>query len=289
MKSSIFNTVSILVIGMVVLSSCEDVVDVDLSDGSPQFAVDAFITDNKNPEIKLSLTQDYFDDSGADYLEDALVFISDGINPDYEFTFEDGAYRYPSIINLEEGVEYKLSIISGDNTYEAVSSVNPVPSIDSIGVEFQEGVFGFEAGYFAEFFARDIADREDFYWARYSRNDTLQNNPSDLIISQDASFSGNGADGLIFIPPIRQGINDFSRIYQSEEFIHVELWSIDETVFNYLAQVAEQTGIGGPLAIISAPTYNVLSNITLISGPSEQDPVGIFSVSKVSTIDYTFE
>ena len=69
MKSSIFNTVSILVIGMVVLSSCEDVVDVDLSDGSPQFAVDAFITNNKNPEIKLSLTQDYFDDSGADYLE----------------------------------------------------------------------------------------------------------------------------------------------------------------------------------------------------------------------------
>jgi len=43
------------------------------------------------------------------------------------------------------------------------------------------------------------------------------------------------------------------------------------------------------LAIISAPTYNVLSNITHISGPSELDPVGIFSVSKVSTIDYTFE
>ena len=285
MKSSIFNTVSILVIGMIVLSSCEDVVDVDLSDGSPQFAVDAFITDNKNPEIKLSLTQDYFDDSGADYLEDALVFISDGINPDYEFTFEDGAYRYPSIINLEEGVEYKLSIISGDNTYEAVSSVNPVPSIDSIGVEFQEGVFGFEAGYFAEFFARDIADREDFYWARYSRNDTLQNNPSNCLDKQTIKAKHD----LIFIPPIRQGINDFSRIYQSEEFIHVELWSIDETVFNYLAQVVEQTGIGGPLAIISAPTYNVLSNITLISGPSEQDPVGIFSVSKVSTIDYTFE
>lgn len=289
MKNSIFRTISILLVGMVTFSSCEDVVDVDLSDGSPQFSVDAFLTDNKNPEIKLSFTKEYFDDSEAGFIEDALVSISDGVNPDFEFIYEDGAYRYPSIINFEEGIEYKLSIVNGDDIYEATSTVNPVPPIDSIGVEFQEEFFGFEAGYFAEFFARDFANREDFYWARYSRNDTLQNDPSDLIVSQDAAFSGNGADGLVFIPPIRQGINDFSRTYQPEEFIHVELWSIEESVFEYLTQVIEQTSIGGPLAIVSAPTYNVVSNITHVSGPDVLDPVGMFSVSKVSSIDYTFE
>ena len=274
---------------MIVFSSCEDVVDVDLSEGAPQFSVDAFLTNQSVPEVILSMTQEYFDDSESGVIEDATVSISDGTNPPFELFFENGAYRYTSVIEFEEGVEYKLSIINGDDEYQAMSIVNPVPSIDSIGVEFQDELFGIEAGYFAEFFSRDIAEREDFYWARYSRNDTLQNDPSDLIISQDASFSGNGADGLIFIPPIRQSINDFSRTYQPGEFIHVELRSIDETVFNYLTQVVEQTGIGGPLAIISAPTYNVLTNINHVSGPDELDPVGMFSVSKVSTIDYTFE
>ncbi|MFK7756233.1 MAG: DUF4249 domain-containing protein [Flavobacteriales bacterium] len=269
-------------------SSCEDVVDADLSDGEPQLTVDAFITDIRNPEVRLTLTQNYFDTSETTLVDNAIVSIIEGENV-YELLFIDGVYTIPEIIVTEDEAEYKLSISHEGNEYEALSMSNPVPTLDSIPYTFEEEIFGIEAGFFAEWYARDIAGREDYYWTRYYRNDSLQNDPSDLIVSQDASFSGSGADGLIFITPLRQSINDFGRRYQAGEEVKVELWSIDETVFNYLNQVVEQTDIGGPLAIISPPYYNVLSNITKVSGPAELDAVGMFSVSRVSTNSVVFE
>lgn len=269
-------------------SSCEDVVDADLGDGAPQLAVDAFITDQSNPEVRLTLTQDYFDSSATTIVEDAEVSIS--ANGElYELTFLDGAYTYPEVIVTETSSEFQLFISHDGNEYEAFSAANPVPPIDTIEVSFEEEFLGVEAGFFAEWFARDIYNRDDFYWTRYYRNDSLQNDPSDLITSQNGSFSGTDNDSLLFISPIRTGINDFGRRYQPGEFIKVELWSIEESVFNYLNQVVEQTGIGGPLAIISPPNYNVLSNITKVSGPAELDAVGIFSVSRVSTSEVVFE
>lgn len=277
----------IALILMAAFTSCEDVVDVELSDGESQFVVDAFITDQTNPEVKLSLTQLYFDSSETEFISDAEVTITEGGNV-YELVYEDGAYTYPSPIVTGPGLDYHLEIIYGDDVYEADTRSNPVPIIDSIGVEFEEELFGVAEGYFAEFFARDFAGTEDFYWARYYRNDSLQNDPGDLNVIQDGAFSGNGADGLIFIPPIRQAVNDFSRRYQPGENLKVELWSIEEDVFDYLNQVIEQTSIGGPLAIISPPTYNVASNIRHISGPDELGPVGMFSVSLVTKKEYNF-
>jgi|GEM_PF-646225 len=264
-------------------SSCLDVVDVDLDEGVPQLAVDAFINNQENPEVVLTLTNQYFDSSESTFVSDASVSISDGTTV-YDLTFEDNAYRFNSPVVTAEGLDYKLMIEHDGNSYEALSTTQPVPPLldDSILFEFEEAAFGIDSGYIAEIRAYDIFGRDDYYWIRYYRNDTLVNDPSNLILAKDAAFGGTGTDGFLFITPIRTGINDFTRFYQLGENVKVEIWAIEEDTWQFLSEVVEQSSIGGPLAIISPPTYNLRSNITHVSGDAELPAIGYFSASMVS-------
>ncbi len=267
------------------LSSCEDVVPVDLENGSSQLTVDAFLNDQDLPVIKLVNSKNYFDNSSIDYENDAIVSVTDGTNT-FEFTYEDESYTYPEVIAFEEGVEYKLIIEVDDNVYEARSMAQPVPPIEAILYESEDGTFGNPDGYLAEFISFDLAGREDFYWIKHFRNDTLMSDPSSIIFSQDAAFQGNDADGLLFIPPIRQGINDFSRFYEVDEKLRVELWSINQDVYEFLNEVIEQSTNEG---ILATPSYNLRTNMTTVSGSDELGAIGNFSVSKVSSSEVIFE
>ncbi len=264
-------------------TSCLDIVEVNLGEGSPQLTVDAFITDNKNPEVILTLTQDFFDSAEPTYVSDATVTITEG-DSIYQLAFEDNAYRYDGIIVSDENQDFKLNIDYDGDVYEALSTSQPfTPILDVCFLfVFEEGLFGCEGGYIAELRAYDIIGRTDYYWIRHYRNDTLVNNPENLTIAADAAFGGSGTDGFLFIPPIRTGINDFSRLYEEGEHLRVEIWSIEENTWQYLNEVVEQSSIGGPLAIVSPPTYNLRSNITHVSGDAEFPAIGMFSVSLVS-------
>ncbi len=285
-----FNIYGISVIIVLGMSSCLDVVEVSLDEGVPQLHVDAFLTDIHNPEVVLSLTQEYFDASETNFVSDAQVTLSDG-DTTYTLVFEDNAYRYDTPLVGEVGTTYTLNIEYDGNVYEATSITQPVTPLmdDSLTYEFEEGAFGFEGGFLAEVRAYDIEGREDYYWIRHFRNDTLILDPEALILAKDAAFGGEGTDGALFIPPIRQAVNDFTRLYSPGENLKVEIWSIEENTWQYLNEVLEQSSIGGALAIISPPTYNLRTNITRVSGDGEFPALGMFSVSKVSRNEVTFE
>jgi len=276
---------SVAILALFSLSSCEDVVDVSLENGQSQLVVDAFLSDNSIPEIKLIQSQDYFDNSALDYADNATVSLTDGVNT-FAFTFDNDSYTYPEIIDFTEGEEYTLNIELGDNVYEAKSIAQPVPPIDTILYEFEDQPLDTVDGFLAEFISIDIPGRTDYYWIKHARNGEFFNDPSSLIIAQDAAFRGEGSDGFLFIPPIRFGVNDFDSLYQLGEVLKVELWSINEETLDFLTEVQEQSTNEG---ILATPSYNLRTNIVTVSGSDDLGAIGNFSVSKVSSKEITFE
>ena len=165
-----------------------------------------------------------------------------------------------------------------------------MPPVDSISFTFEEEDGPFPEGYFAEFWSRDLAGAGDTYWIKTFKNGVYQGKPDEINIAFDAGFSNGGSiDNLIFIPPIRFGVNSFEENEDGElqapflagDSIYVELHSITNEAFYFLSEVAFQTNRPGGFAeLFATPLSNVVTNIL----PSDEkvEVVGFFNVSAVA-------
>ncbi len=293
------NPVLFLMFLGVIFSSCEDVIDVDLDNAPPQLSVDAWLTDSSTTqEVRLFLTQPYFDNSEATPILNAQVQVLDNEGRTFVFTDEnnDGIYLWnpstPDEAIGKLGNTYTLTIDYQGDTFQAFSEVKRVPEIDSLTTEFRDDeVFGPD-GYYAELFARDFVGSGDTYWIRTFKNGQLLNRAFDVNIAFDAGFSeGGNIDGLTFITPIREGVNPFYEDpeddsetlppYEVGDSIYVEIYSITEDAFNFWSEVSTQLGNGGLFAV---PLSNVRTNIFNVNPESSEEPVGYFGVCAVSSV-----
>lgn len=267
--------------------SCEDVIDLEIKDGETQLVVDAWLTDkDETQSIKLSLSQGYFDNSPVRQALGAEVTVFEEDSTAHSFIDVDnnGVYVLQGDNFLQQGENYGLLVAYEGNQFVSLSQKRRVPTIDSL--VFEKFTFpiappdgGPESGFFAQFYAKDFDGEGDTYWIRYKKNDTLNNNPGDLNIAYDASFSpGAGSDGLTFILPIRQSIND--GLYQHGDKVDVELWSITNEAYLYLFQIRQESSNGG---IFAVPPANIPTNIINLDNNSEVKALGFFGISAVSS------
>ncbi len=272
------------------LSSCEDVIDIDIQDEGEQLVIDAWITNKDEDQVvKLSLSQPYFDNSTPQAVTDATVILFDEDSVAYPFIDlnQTGEYTLPREANgfLKENKRYALYIKYKDQEFAALSLYRPVPKIDSIAYEFFEFPFAGQdstetSGYFAEFYANDPVGEGDTYWIRTTKNANPINDPASISISYDGGFSpGGGTDGLTFILPIRQSIND--GFYQHGDSLDVELWSITPDAYLYLLQVRQESANGG---IFATPPANIPTNIFNLDSRSDVKALGFFGISQVSSL-----
>ncbi len=291
MKSKFIFSVLCLFSG-IFLMSCEDVIDLDVKDGVEQLVVDAWLTDEHHDQtIKLSLSQPYFDNSGIKPAIGATVIVFEEDSTAHVFTDSgnDGNYTYsadPGRSFLKQGKRYALYIRYNNEDYYSVSRLNRVPAIDSL--TYEEFTFPIAPedgsprdGFLAQFYARDFEGEGDTYWVRSSKNGKLRNLPSQITIAYDAGFSpGSKSDGLLFIQPIRQSIND--GLFYDKDTISVELRSISNEAFYFLLQVRQESSNGG---IFGTPPANIPTNILTLNPQSQKKALGFFAVSSVSRFE----
>ncbi|UBM57513.1 DUF4249 domain-containing protein [Marinilongibacter aquaticus] len=286
MKKFILYTASILFV--VFLSACEDVIQLDIPDkGETKLVVDAWITNiHDDKRVKLSLSQPYFDTaepspaSGATVIlfesdSTAHEFVESGTSGEYWLKREDTGF-------LRKQGQYALYIKYQGSEYASLSAMKRVPQIDSINYEFFEFPIAPDdqpkEGYLAQFYSRDISGEGDSYWIRTTKNGQYINDPAQISTAYDAGFSPNSkSDGLLFIQPIRQSIND--GLYLHGDSIKVEVWSITNEAFYFLNQVRQQSSNGG---IFATPSANVITNIVPLNENAGMQAVGFFGVSQVS-------
>ncbi|MCX6148633.1 MAG: DUF4249 domain-containing protein [Candidatus Kapabacteria bacterium] len=276
----------ILIISAFIFNSCEDKIDVSLDAGVSQLVVDAFVNNlPQKQNIKLTMSNPYFDNSKANSALGAIVKLRDDNGNTFIFAEEsNGNYSYtpnPADSFCALGRNYELSITYKGEEFYSNSKVNRVPNIDSIKVRSDPSPFSNTERLRAEFYSKDFKntiDNFDFYWVKSSRNDsinTLKN--SDII--QDGAFSGDGADGLPFIQPMRQTINKSDRTpYFENDTISMQLISINSDTYSFLLEVFKQTTNGG---LFATPPANVRTNILNRNTKSITIPEGWFCVSQV--------
>lgn len=281
---------SILIVSAA-LFSCEEVIDLDVKDGVNQLVVDAWLTDeDKEQSVKLTISQPYFEDSapkpalGAEvivYNQDSTAHVFTDANNDGVYTYKPKAGKF-----LKENEQVALAVKYENEQYYSISKLKRVPKIDSIGYE----VFNFpitppnggpKDGFLAQFYANDPVGEGDTYLIRSYKNDTLRFKPTDITLAYDAGFSpGSKSDGLMFILPIRQSLNQ--TLFSDKDKLKVELFSIPTEAYYYLLQLRQESSNGG---IFATPLSNIPTNIFNLNSKSTKKALGAFIVSKVSAFE----
>ncbi len=292
----------LLFLGLTALWSCEDNITVELEKADPVVVIDAWINDKPETQtIRVLRTIPYFQNTFLPGLNEATVIVedlTDNITYNFEKSDEDGAYIWeptgaqPTFGKI--GNTYKLVVQLGSGIYEAISSMNRVPEIDSISFRFEKGNSFFPDSYFGGVFARDFVGAGDTYWIKAWKNGKYLNQPGEINISYDAGGSpGATVDGIVFIQPVRDGINPFEQDeadnflppYQPGDSVFVEIHSINYDSYVFLNEVAIQTDRPGGFAeLFAQPLANVSTNISISSEtPGATKAIGFFTVSAVSS------
>ena len=209
--------------------------------------------------------------------------MSDSEGNTYPFTDPegDGDYTWRPTDSYPEGVigrTYRLTVQYQGQTYQAMSRMNRVPTIDSLLFRRENRTpTGTEQGYQAEFFARDFAGAPDYYRVQFYRNDSLANDPQNLIVIYDGGpGSGFNTDGMLFSQFVRQDINP-EGLYDEGDRVRVEIGSITADAYDFYNRLGEQVSNGG---LFATPPANVPTNIINLNSAGPK-ATGFFVASAI--------
>jgi hypothetical protein len=289
----------ILFVAIHFLFSCETRITPTLESAPALLVVDAWITNRPvAQEIILTRTQPYFENQYPPAVKGATVQVTDNTGKVYSFIEDNtksGHYIWKGLPGETFGAvgqSFQLQVVTGGETFGAVSAMGRVPAIDSIVFSREKRIGSTDTLTLAEFYATDPKGKGDAYWIRAYKNGSALDKPSEINFAFDAGFSPGGeTDGVVFITPIRRAINpnrtdSNNRVlspYDPGDSVNVQIHSITLAAYNYLNEVAVQTDRpGGFQELFAAPLANVSTNIKN-SNPNGSAVVGFFNVSAVSS------
>lgn len=293
----------VVAMGLIILTSCEDVVNVNLDEGANELVVDAWLDNTENTQtVRLTRSQPYFNASFAEGITDATVTVERNDGTTFQFAQTgQGNYQWTPTTADEIGTpgnEYTLTIERQGEVYTSTTEMYDVAIVDSIGQEFRDDELGGPDGIYCEFFARDITGIGNTYWIKTFKNDEFLNKPSELNFSYDGTFGpGSGIDGLTFITPIREAVNrdpddedsvDNSDVppWDTGDKIRVEIHSISNFTFDFLTIAFEQM-TNSDNGIFAIPLANTKGNV--INQSTGKAALGIFNVAAVSSDEAIIE
>lgn len=264
----------LLTLFIIVFSSCEDVVDVDLKTAAPRLVIDASIVWQKgslgnNQKIKLTTTTSYYQ-TEAPVVSGATVFIIDSNNTVFSFVenAETGEYLCDNFVPVLNA-NYELTVIYDGQTYTATETLKPVPAIDKVEQRNDGGFSGEDIE--LKTYITDNGTTTDFYLWKYE--------PSFAVIP---TYYVNDDEFL-------QG-NQFSDFYTSEDLesgqtVAISVYGISKTYYNYMNILLSISNGGGPF---STPTATLRGNIVNQTN-FDNYALGFFSVSEMDYKLYNVE
>lgn len=273
-----------LVLGAFIISSCEDVIDVELDQGNTLLVVDGMITDEvKAHKIKLSTTAPYFDNTKTPIVSNAFVEIREydangvliQIDTLKEITLNSGEYFCQKITNGSIGNRYDLKVEALGETYISSSTMQRIPEIDSLVFRYETYSIPDLTGYRAYYFGPEIPGKGDNYLFRVYRNGKLYNKPNQLYFASDDLVDGNYIGNFDITPePFDKG-----------DTIKIESYTTSRDQYYFYVELSKQVNNGG---IFANPPANVRTNI-LNNNIQGKKAVGYFSAnamkSKTEIID----
>lgn len=248
------------------LSSCLDVVPLDVPKAQPLLAVDGQVTDQGTPAaVTLTLTQAYFNDTAPPPVQGATLTLDDDQGKhDVLREVSPGRYVGSGAVLGRVGGHYTLTIVADGQTYRAETEIRRTPPVDSVGLEYKQEQLGYAEGYYALYNGPELPGVGDYYRFKVYKNGKLFNDTGDLIVRSDELVDGNYIGGIeLNQDPLVKG-----------DKIKVELLSIPRDYFYFLNEMFGQINNVGLFATSPA---NVRTNVRNTQAGSEKVAVGYFA------------
>lgn len=268
----------LIILPFLFFSSCQDVIDLEVPDGEVLLVVDGWITDQEGEkQVLLSTTANYFDNIETPSVENATVVLFDEDGAvDTLIESSSGVYvtNYQGVV----GKTYHIYIqtVSGEEYESSPELLKFVSTIAAVHAEFREETSFEDEGYYVSIDTEEPLGVGDFYrWKQYV-NDTLLNEPFDLLYASDEFVDGNPIiDFDVTTKPLSLG--DSYRIQQL---------SISREAFEFFTQLQTQTAFVGSL--FDSPPAALQGNMVSVNS-TDKNVLGYFGVSAVSEIGMVVE
>lgn len=270
-------------------SSCNDVIQIKLDEGSKLYVIDGFINNLRtNQTIRVNTNDSYFSNREAPAVSNANVVLVDlTTNNQYIFNYtSNGNYVY-SLASTDTlarvNHQYQLKVTIDGNVYSSLPVIQKRPAvIDSISAIYDDGQNPFNGAkdtYQCLLFAKDLGGPiPDYYWIKTFRNDTLFNEPFDI----NTCIDGTGGavlntlqDTIDFTPPATFIGN---KRYLKNDKCKVEVHSLSRETYFFLVQAVTQINNGG---LFATTPENVKTNIVTPQG-AKTKAIGWFNVASVA-------
>jgi hypothetical protein len=271
-----------LILSITIFVSCEDVVDVKLSEEEVEFyAVEAKITSESNPFVYLYKTRKVNDDSGFAGISGAEVVVSEKEQPQnlvelVESPEIKGWYLVPEGIDFkgEPGKEYQVTINVNGIELTARDLLAPVEPIDSIQVRPSLRGENRFLGIFT--YGNEPPGLGNFYkWDIYI-NDTLLSQSDFLIFASDELVDGNYIYSFEIFTDFHQPSKPEDRRLKLGDTVLVKQTSISAFAYDFYFQLFNQAQTG---SLFSVPPANIQGNFTASDG---KPVLGLFTAHDVS-------
>ncbi len=215
-----------IVFTVLVFTSCEKIIDVDIADSDPQIVIEGIMNTDTNIYSVYVKTTVPYNSTDNSYINNAQVELSDNQGNSQMLTFVgDGEYQTTNM-NGVVGVNYTVTVNHEGVVYQNGSTIrNPVP-LDSIRTVFipENTVPGVDEGTYLQVFYTDPAGLGDRYRIIFSRNDTVFSTVDDYFLSNDVFDDG--------LQDIVSFFGDRFKLNSGDK-VKIEFWTLDEHVYDY--------------------------------------------------------
>ncbi|WP_226390205.1 DUF4249 domain-containing protein [Penaeicola halotolerans] len=273
---------------LLLLLSCSDVIELDLSEAPPSLVVEGEINNRDGRHIiKLSLSRPFFETDDfshvtADqirlYQNNQLValYTDTDVVGEYQVNFRGNLInRYHVEIDLPN--DFPLAELAGQTIISTQERIWPVPAIDQVNLEFRSNSIFSEEGYYLSLNMTDNPNRDDFYRWRVRVNGQRIGGLDGFIFTSDELFRGNEL----------RNINMNDDPLEVGDTVLIEQMSITSGFYDYLSLVFEQLSRQG--GFFETQPANARGNFSVKNSGDSPVILGYFNAAAIVRVEATID
>jgi hypothetical protein len=279
-----------VVLLILILTSCENKIQVKIDEGKKSVCIDAFLNDlSPKQAIRVTNSDGYFSGKLPPAINGANVVVKD-LTSNTVFNFsEEGNGNYSFITDSLNpiaitGHQYQLNVKIGSVEYESITTCRRTTAIDSTFYEFKEAQSGVgssqtKAGYRLRLIAADsVGTDPDFYWIKIFKNGKFYSSIENQQIYQfgfNNEFDGELFPQDVWVTQTSDSDNDPLQI---GDVARIEIHGISKAAFDFMAIGFTMANNGG---LFATTPVNLPTNIR-VNTKNSPKPLGAFNVARVS-------
>ena len=274
----------IVLILMTSITSCTDVIDVEVQEGQSRLVIQASLdwekgTTGNEQVVKLSTSTEFFETTSNTAVTGASVSVTNDVSG-AEFVFagqNNGEYTTSEFVPILNE-SYTLTVIHNGETYTANETMMTVTEITDLYQGFEDGFDDEELELHVEF--TDPEDEDNFYLFKFQKQGDLL---PEFEVGDDEFVNGNELDWWYEIEEDED--TDKIEALAPGDVVSIEMYGISEAYYGYMDILIDQ--IGG-VGIFSATPVAVKGNCINLTNPDNYAH-GYFRLTEVNKASYTFE